>query len=558
LGTGVATALAVNVGSSGAPLVNGGVLGTPSSGTATNLTGLPLTTGVTGTLPTANGGTNLTSFTSGGVVYASSSSALATGSALSFNGTKLGVSIGAATVSLIGAGVNIATGGSNTNTVGTSLGLDGVGGTTLSGIRWSGTAFSGVSGNQFVTQFVTDSANSLATELVNTGNTPFVFGINNAETLRLTSSSLYTASGINVGIGLSSPTAKLQIQGTKAFLLNLSGAQLAIDANGNASNGLGGIGYNWYEETTGNTQLFRGGSGNQASSIRFDGNIRLLVSNGAGNADGAITWATGLYVANAGNVGIGTSSPSAKLSVVNTGANSSISMGDTAASSYSTLLMYGGSGKYNFQLGVQTNVNNAFEITPSTATGGTTFSTPALVVYSNGTVSHRSTVSVGDATPSTSGAGITFPATQSASSDANTLDDYEEGTWTPTFKGGDSDPTVTFTTAFGTYTKVGRFVTLTYQIVLATISGGSGALIIGGFPFAASSTGAVDGSVGSGNVYITTGFSTNFPQAVGPNPSGIFGYVTYQNGNAATGYVTVANAIAGCEMRGTINYITST
>jgi len=48
LGTSVATALAVNVGSSGAIVVNGGVLGTPSSGTLTNCTGLPISTGVSG------------------------------------------------------------------------------------------------------------------------------------------------------------------------------------------------------------------------------------------------------------------------------------------------------------------------------------------------------------------------------------------------------------------------------------------------------------------------------------------------------------------------------
>ena len=66
----------------GNALISGGVGVAPSYGK------IGLTTHVSGTLPTANGGTNLTSFTANGIMYASSTSALATGSALTFDGTN--------------------------------------------------------------------------------------------------------------------------------------------------------------------------------------------------------------------------------------------------------------------------------------------------------------------------------------------------------------------------------------------------------------------------------------------------------------------------------------
>jgi hypothetical protein len=74
--------------------------------------------------------------------------------------------------------------------------------------------------------------------------------------------------------------------------------------------------------------------------------------------------------------------------------------------------------------------------------------------------------------------GISFPATQSACADANTLDDYEEGTFTPSFLGSTTNPTVGYNWRFGYYTKIGNQVTVWFGLNTATYTGGSGNLYV--------------------------------------------------------------------------------
>ena len=129
-------------------------------------------------------------------------------------------------------------------------------------------------------------------------------------------------------------------------------------------------------------------------------------------------------------------------------------------------------------------------LTPTAVSGTTTLTLPATT----GTITTKDTNGI------LSVNGVQFPSTQSASADANCLDDYEEGTWTPTVGG-----TATYTTASGTYTKVGKLVHCIFEIQINVIGTGSTS-VMSGLPF----TNASLIASGSVSYYSSLATATNF------------------------------------------------
>jgi hypothetical protein len=79
---------------------------------------------------------------------------------------------------------------------------------------------------------------------------------------------------------------------------------------------------------------------------------------------------------------------------------------------------------------------------------------------------------------------VKFPATQIPSSNVNTLDDYEEGTWTATFTPGTSGSiTLDGSARTGAYIKIGRLVSITGLFYVASVSSPVGTVFISGLPF---------------------------------------------------------------------------
>lgn len=116
-----------------------------------------------------------------------------------------------------------------------------------------------------------------------------------------------------------------------------------------------------------------------------------------------------------------------------------------------------------------------------------TFAGSLSGTLTNVTWLNNSRVVLGRVDPLAGGTGIVFPATQNPSSDPNTLDDYKEGTWTPTVIGTSTAGTATYTYQTGKYTKIGRQVFV--ECFLNWSAGtGTGDLRIDGLPFAVSNS----------------------------------------------------------------------
>ena len=183
---------------------------------------------------------------------------------------------------------------------------------------------------------------------------------------------------------------------------------------------------------------------------------------------------------------------------------------------------------------VSGDTSGAITISAPAVAGTNTITLPAqtATLATLTTPSFATTIGVGGTTASASGAGISFPATQSASSDVNTLDDYEEGTWTPSLKFGGGTTGLTYKNTRGVYVKVGSVVTV-HGFFELTAKGSSTGNATVTLPFSPNTYGNPDepGENGLANSYSgMTGISGTIGLIIGNIGAACY----FSNGSATT------------------------
>ena len=181
-------------------------------------------------------------------------------------------------------------------------------------------------------------------------------------------------------------------------------------------------------------------------------------------------------------------------------------------------------------------------------------------VFSGSSVISGSLVITGSVVVGTGG--IRFPANQISSSDFNTLDDYEEGSWTPAFGSGTNWSYVAGTGRAGTYTKIGNMVTVVFYVSLTgqayTASAGTNQLVINNLPFASRNITNANfySTVAITAVAATTSIAT--PAQIPPNTTNILFYRVTAATNNALGSNFVQNSLGSVGVvQGCLTYTTN-
>jgi len=275
-------------------------------------------------------------------------------------------------------------------------------------------------------------------------------------------------------------------------------------------------------------------------SLRIGGTNVLNVSAGSATITGNLTVDTNtLFVDSTNdNVGIGTTTPASyafndpvKLAIANTGTAGAgntftIASGSTGFGNLAFANGTSGTARYNGYIAYN-HSSNFMAFYTNAGVERARFNSSGAFVLAGGTTTAN-------------GIGVAFPATQSASSDANCLDDYEEGTWTATVRGTVTDPTVPLT-ATCRYTKIGRQV-FVEGVISGDTTGASGLVFISSLPFTPAA-GIIErpGSVQMSNMATFTGYATSYIAGGTANinfyasPSGAaLGNVTHNPGASRT------------------------